>query len=109
MQKWEQGQLLLLEVRVDMGGRLQLLLMSLQIIEGVVSVSMEMGQQHHWGAMTPPPRPSGEGIWMARIRGFGWWGRWWTHLQGIYIISAPESLLGISLFITSAQHTKQDP
>lgn len=64
MQKWEQDQLLPLEVRVDMGGRLQLLLMSLQIIEGVVSVSMEMGQQHHWGAVTPPPG--------LQVRGSGW-------------------------------------
>lgn len=46
---------------------------------GVISDSMEKGQQQHsWGSVIPPA--SGEGIWVARIRGFSRWGRWWSHL-----------------------------
>lgn len=66
--------------------------MSLQTIEGVASVSMETGAAASLEGSDP--WPSSERIRMTRIRGFGWWGRWWTHLQGTYIISALESVLG---------------
>lgn len=71
--------------------------MSLQTIEGVVSVSVETGTAASLAGNDS--WPSSERIGMTRVRGFGWWGRWWTHLQWTYIISAPESVLGISLTI----------
>lgn len=54
-QKWEQGKFLPLEVESERGGRLQLLPLSLQIIEGVVPVSTERGAAASVGDSDPPP------------------------------------------------------
>lgn len=51
---------------------------SLQVIEGVVSDSVELRAAAPLGGSDP--LASGERIRVARIRGLSWWRRWWTHL-----------------------------